>query len=167
MALGKCRECGKEASSEAKACPHCGVKNPVSSGMSRLTIIFVLILGATIFSSIIGGGKTVPPHQKPAPTPEETAEKERSSLRYSKTVMAANAVKKSMRDPESLVWESIRANEDAGTICLEYRARNGFGGMNKGHVTLVKGVPSQKVESWNRHCTAPLYDMSYIRASIK
>ena len=29
MALGKCRECGKTVSSEAKTCPQCGVSDPV------------------------------------------------------------------------------------------------------------------------------------------
>lgn len=28
MALKNCKECGKEVSSSAKKCPHCGVKNP-------------------------------------------------------------------------------------------------------------------------------------------
>ncbi len=29
MALAPCRECGKEVSSEAETCPHCGIKKPV------------------------------------------------------------------------------------------------------------------------------------------
>lgn len=29
MALGTCRECGKQVSSEAKSCPHCGVDSPI------------------------------------------------------------------------------------------------------------------------------------------
>ena len=29
MALMYCRECGKQVSSEAPSCPHCGVPNPV------------------------------------------------------------------------------------------------------------------------------------------
>ncbi|MDA1380491.1 zinc ribbon domain-containing protein [Plesiomonas shigelloides subsp. oncorhynchi] len=28
MAMTKCRECGKDVSTEAKVCPHCGVENP-------------------------------------------------------------------------------------------------------------------------------------------
>jgi hypothetical protein len=31
MALGSCRECGRQISSEARTCPGCGVDNPVSS----------------------------------------------------------------------------------------------------------------------------------------
>jgi len=29
MALKPCRECGKEVSTEAKSCPHCGVPDPL------------------------------------------------------------------------------------------------------------------------------------------
>ena len=32
MALQPCRECGKEVSTEAGSCPHCGIANPTSDG---------------------------------------------------------------------------------------------------------------------------------------
>ena len=32
MSLEKCRECGKDVSSEAKACPHCGAVVKTTSG---------------------------------------------------------------------------------------------------------------------------------------
>ena len=31
MALAQCRECGKEISTEAVSCPHCGVPSPTSA----------------------------------------------------------------------------------------------------------------------------------------
>lgn len=48
MALGKCRECGKEASTEAKACPHCGATRPVAKGIGlvRGALIALLAIGA-------------------------------------------------------------------------------------------------------------------------
>jgi hypothetical protein len=48
MALGKCRECGKEASSEAKACPHCGATNPV-----KKTSVFTIVAGL-LFIAFVG-----------------------------------------------------------------------------------------------------------------
>src|SRR5690606_21641937 len=59
------------------------------------------------------------------------AERAREEAAFQKTVKVASVVKQSLRDPDSLIWESIRANDDASVICLEYRARNGFGGMNR------------------------------------
>jgi len=47
MALNKCKECGKEVSSQAKTCPHCGA--PVQAGgifamAILIAVFFVLIL---------------------------------------------------------------------------------------------------------------------------
>lgn len=48
MALTKCKECGKEVSRAAEACPHCGIKNPVGSiraeTIIKAAITVVLIL---------------------------------------------------------------------------------------------------------------------------
>ena len=30
MAMSNCKECGKEVSTKAKACPHCGISKPAS-----------------------------------------------------------------------------------------------------------------------------------------
>lgn len=55
MAMGKCRECGKEVSSEAKACPHCGVSKPIkpaiSGGMGCLIMIGLLVFVGSIINS--------------------------------------------------------------------------------------------------------------------
>lgn len=53
MALGRCRECGKEVSSEAKACPHCGASSPIKKkrgiwAMGCLGLLFVWIVGVVI-----------------------------------------------------------------------------------------------------------------------
>lgn len=49
MALAKCKECGKEVSTNAKTCPHCGVKHPGVGDVSA-TSIFV---GTFAFAIII------------------------------------------------------------------------------------------------------------------
>jgi hypothetical protein len=49
MAMGKCRECGKEVSSEAKACPQCGVATPVKKGVSPLRLLLVLFFGFVVY----------------------------------------------------------------------------------------------------------------------
>lgn len=45
MALVKCKECGKEVSTSAKICPHCGVKNPGIRAKDMiigvLTLVFI------------------------------------------------------------------------------------------------------------------------------
>lgn len=52
MATTTCKECGKELSTTAKTCPHCGSASPrKSSGCLPVTIIFVILL---IFTGFVG-----------------------------------------------------------------------------------------------------------------
>lgn len=56
MALKKCKECGKEVSTSAKTCPHCGVSNPTKKVgliniISSLVGIIVFIYLLSLFSS--------------------------------------------------------------------------------------------------------------------
>lgn len=43
MALTKCKECGKEVSTNAKTCPHCGVKHPGVSAKDMIIGLFAII----------------------------------------------------------------------------------------------------------------------------
>ncbi len=45
MAIVKCRECGKDVSSQAEACPHCGMKEPMpyKTNAARGRLILVVI----------------------------------------------------------------------------------------------------------------------------
>lgn len=182
MAIGKCRECGKEASSEAKACPHCGASSPVSTGNSLLKFAIVFVGVVVVVNLALESEKPAASTNRPSAAAPETdeqrdarlqreadlrAEKARKEYAFQKTVAAANALKRSLRDPASLVWESIRTNEEATVICLEYRARNGFGGMNKEFVVIADGNTSQKAAAWNKHCTRQLQDMKYVQYALK
>lgn len=46
MALKLCKECKREVSTDAKACPHCGKKNPTS----RTTSLGVVLVGVLVLS---------------------------------------------------------------------------------------------------------------------
>lgn len=59
MAMGTCRECGKEASSEARACPHCGAAKPVRRSKKGLVIFSLLLL--TLISVLTTVGLVTPP----------------------------------------------------------------------------------------------------------
>ncbi len=49
MALKNCRECGKEVSSKASTCPHCGYKLKKKLGcFSWIAIIFIIVVIITI-----------------------------------------------------------------------------------------------------------------------
>ena len=55
MALIKCEECGKEVSTKAKTCPHCGAPVKTNKGINTMkivkwiTIVFVILLGVVLY----------------------------------------------------------------------------------------------------------------------
>lgn len=57
MSLIKCKECGKEVSSEAEVCPHCGVKVASKSSIGCGPIIGIALLIGFI-ALIFGGGNS-------------------------------------------------------------------------------------------------------------
>lgn len=56
MAVLECRECGKEISTDAETCPHCGIKYPGKGFLNRphLTgcygcFLWIVLLGLGVF----------------------------------------------------------------------------------------------------------------------
>lgn len=67
MALINCKDCGKEVSTEAKACPHCGAKPPKTPSKHGFPIAAILIIGIIAWLN----------HQASIPeSPEARAERE-------------------------------------------------------------------------------------------
>lgn len=168
MALITCNECGNKISSSASACPSCGA--PVISyepnkrhlWLWALALVVVYFIMHSIFSnqddSVATGTNSTQ-----AATQQDPVE----HIRFLKTEIAAKTLKNALRDPNSLSWDSIMANDDGSVVCLEYRARNGFGGMNKEFAVFVHGKPSQDAKIWNKNCAnKPLNDMLYVRNGI-
>lgn len=79
MALVKCKECGSEVSTEAKACPKCGAKPPKKVGL--LGWIAVLFVGVVVYQCTSQSSRTsvadkpaeVAVPSKPKMTPEQAA----------------------------------------------------------------------------------------------
>lgn len=61
MALIACRECGKQISTEAKACPNCGagasIQKPKKSGMGTITKVFLGLFALVVLGNLISPGK--------------------------------------------------------------------------------------------------------------
>lgn len=159
MALTTCSECKKEISTTVAACPHCGFKHPTNTGIGAggwTVIIACAWLAYMIFSP--SSPPAPPPPQKTAAQLEAERKKEEA---FQRVVLSMKTLRGSLRNPSSLAWDSIRANDDASVVCLQYRAQNGFGGMNKEFVVWVKGIPSQLPDSWKKQCLQPLNDFNY------
>ena len=163
MALKPRHECGEQVSTTASACAHCGAKPEKKTSLVTWAVFaFIIIVVAKTASPLLT------PETLPVPkTPEEIAAEAASEARFQKTVLVAASIKKSMREPESVKWESILTNDDASLVCLEYRARNGFGGMSKEAVSYAKGKFSQSLDVWNKNCAGiKLRDMTHAKRAI-
>ena len=167
MALVQCQECSASISTQAAACPHCGAKPAkpakVSKPTSRVTWLFVAlavigVTGAGINSELKTAGMS--PAQIAAQETVNKAANTQENARYDMARGLAKSVKASMRDPDSFKVEFIGVNADASVGCLEYRAKNGFGGMNRATAVLRKNKLSGEVADWNKHCTQPLFDQT-------
>jgi hypothetical protein len=72
MALKPCKECGREISTEAKLCPHCGKTSPTGTRTSPLAmgclVLMVLVLIFSLFDNTVTPSRPSPPAQAvPAP----------------------------------------------------------------------------------------------------
>lgn len=63
------------------------------------------------------------------------------------------AIRKSMRDPDSTVFETVGVSADATVACVQYRSRNGFGGMNREAAIYIAGSIKRASKALiDKHC---------------
>lgn len=149
MALIDCPECGKEISDTTTSCPSCGAKTPKKSkGTSRLTLFVAGLFLIGVAAAIVN------PKEQLSEADKQTADKSKAEdfARFKFASVTAKFLKGSMRDPESFVVESMLINQEANVACVEYRSKNGFGGMNRESALVIPGVISRKPEEWNKKC---------------
>ena len=96
----------------------------------------------------------------PSPAPQSDPKADAlDKARRDATVTDAARLKAALRDPDPLVFEKILASEDGRVVCIRYRARNGFGGMNRERTVFADGPGTTSPTAWNRRCAdAALYD---------
>lgn len=166
MALVKCKECGREHSDSAAACPHCGQKAIAQA--SAASVVLVLLVAGIMFSCIMSSPSKAPAE---APRDQKSAADIKADVQrehaFQKVVATIRSIKSASRDPDSVVFESIGSNDDASIVCVEFRARNGFGGMNRETAVLAKGKISQSSAVWNKSCVHKrLIDQSHADHAI-
>lgn len=154
MALIKCRECGKEISTDAKACPHCGAKPPY-----RPSLAFVLIAGLLVVFGVKSSFESDRLAAMPK-TAEQIAVEEAADMRTRMAYVLIRKVKNNLREPESLDVINVFSNEKADLLCMKYRARNGFGGYAIGYYVIGEFGDSDSVKAWNAMCLKEMYDVT-------
>ena len=142
MPLVKCKECGHQVSTNAKACPNCGAKPPPPP--SSNAIKFLLIgLGIIILILIFAGSDD---EQSSSTTPTVTkAEKEGKELAYIE--LHKKRIKERLKDPGSAQFRNVKVYHGvAPVVCGEVNAKNSFGGYI-GFQRFISGGTIQVLES--------------------
>lgn len=178
MALIKCKECGNQISTEASSCPQCGAKNKKSGGcLSIIGYIAVFIFATSLLGKCaLDGDKdkaaetekarlaTMTPAQIEAEKKAKEQEESEKRARNLMSKLALDSLKNSLNDPSSLEIEKITANKKGTVVCIDYRAKNAFGGLIRSYVTFVNGKPSKDAGVWNTNCAVKgLYDTSFVK----
>lgn len=149
MALTKCHECKAEISSEAIACPKCGAKPP------KETSRFTLAVGGLFAIAVAMGVANSVNHPETATPAVSAADAEADTRRVATATEAANAIKRVAREPESVKFEALGVSDDAQVVCMQYRARNGFGGMAREFAIFSGNRGSTATAAaWAKKCTA-------------
>ena len=101
-----------------------------------------------------------------ATSPVFSAEMDRDT-KFKTVVGAMIFIKRAARDPDSVVWDYAGANKPGTAFCIEYRARNGFGGFNREHAVFTNAGISQSAKSWNRNCAnKELEDFTFAKHAV-
>jgi DNA-directed RNA polymerase subunit RPC12/RpoP len=159
MSILACYECNKEVSDKAAACPHCGATAKAKAkakGVSLGGVIFVLIVGAVLFSCV-RGMKDGPGAAQPA---AKSAAATQADAELNRAIAVGSLLKKSSKDPSSFKVNSF-VIFPGGVACYEYRAKNSFGAIVPAQAVFIPPseiLTSERdrnkfVKSWNATCT--------------
>lgn len=115
MTLATCKECGKEISTDADACPHCGSKPGLQSGWLAAILVFLGTVGVLRLFQPAEAPKAPPPFD-----PEATVRG-----------MCMQQIKLVLHDPGSAEFEHSRTTQitrsgDVWTVLRPVRAKNAF-----------------------------------------
>jgi hypothetical protein len=157
MSLITCPDCRAEVSRSAKACPQCGASakaiikgQPKTS--KRIGKAGKIGIGVATAAFVALGAASIIPRSARAPSAADAKEDMQYKQRSEAAVADGVSLKQSLRDPDSLVFEKILASDDGNVVCVTYRARNGFGGMNRDHAVFNGGPGTTSAAPWRKHC---------------
>lgn len=153
MAIIKCKECGGQVATSAKACPHCGAEIRKKTGV--LTWIAVALIALMSFQVILGAifGDETPSEPKAKP--------ERRSGSVSMVSVAQRFVANRLKAPDSAEFRNVR-DAKSSAVCGEVNAKNSFGGYSgyqrfvfggNGMVVLEKDISLEEFDKiWLELC---------------
>ena len=136
MAIATCKECGKQVSTEAKACPHCGATAPAKKskgGVGKwLLIVFAIGLVAAILP------------KKDKATPVASAPQKAPTVRVAEAPTAPAPIEEKLTEGQQKVLDDIRAHT-ARLTKLSDDARELWDAETKADAKLLRGCLEHQV----------------------
>lgn len=136
MALIRCKECGKEHSTDAKTCPHCG--KPRKSRIFKIIFgVVVLTITAQVVINQFVEKEVQTPEQLAAVEAAKALEVRKRRLELSR-IACVRVLKTDLNDPDSAQmtdsssWHVQELNDGGIQVQLTGRAKNVFGAYIKG-----------------------------------
>ena len=171
----KCRECGAEVSSHAKACPKCGAPppaRPVRFNWPMVFTAFVIAAGFALTVAKCDSDNTRARQAEAAKTHAERTVDAKKEADFQRAVRLALTAKKGMKNPQSFQL-STAILTDAGALCFVYRGTNSFNATVPGYAVLTAanqlaiGSADDVRRLWDAHCSMKRGDdMLYIRNAL-
>jgi hypothetical protein len=158
MALIKCKECGKEVSSNAKTCPNCGNKMPKKTSIATWIIGGVFLFVVVTCTLNVEKAKDAGEARIAAMTPEQRAAEEKTkkdlSDLHDAQLTCEGEVKKTLHDPDSAQFDDFRgyavlphtAPPDHYIVLVTVRAKNGFGALR--HIAIRCDLSRKNGSPW-------------------
>lgn len=185
MALVNCVECGHAVSTEAASCPGCGSlkfaqRTPPREQEKTKSQALLVTAGAgvvvvslmTLVLSSHGESATtrakVAAAVEASKTPEqraaEAAAKAKKEADFQFAVVAARALKGSLKNPASFELVSAILVDGGGPLCLEYRGTNSYNAVITERAAIKRDY---KLGKWALECTGKTgSDMKSIRHAL-
>ena len=154
--LTSCKSCNLQIAMPASACPGCGealrTGTLATLGFWILATPFFLLTLPVFVEGFSKGADFV--------SPEQVQARRESEARFKAAWTRVAAIKSISSDPGSFALESVHVTR-ADVVCIEYRARNGMGGMNRESIIVDGAQPYQSTDDdgnysgkWNELCAA-------------
>ena len=140
MALQPCRECGKEVSTEAAACPHCGVQHPVARPQFSMLHLVLGLFGAAfvLFVILVFAADSSTPTDG---APNEAARKMSVASGCEQAITERLRSPRSARFPRNMSDAATRQTDGSYTLQSYVDAQNGFGAEIRTNF-ICRGTPS-------------------------
>lgn len=124
-------------------------------------LIFVIV-GVLILVAIVSIGETVERKEVASAPTEKTAEQLDRDRDYTRVYVTKEAIKRSLRDPDSARFGTVRVYRSGGSpvVCGTVNARNGFGGYTgerpfmatEERLTMPAEVTRAFQRAWRENC---------------